>query len=97
MLAWEAGRRWGVRVNCISAGALASRAASAVGFVGILIDYARRNAPLPEVLGAEEVGAAATFLASPLASGITATILYVDKGMHAMGVAPAGLVPPEPD
>ena len=37
---------------------------------------------------AEEVGATAAFLASPLGAGITGTTVYVDKGYHAMG-APA--------
>lgn len=91
VLAYEAGRRFGVRVNCISAGPWASRAASAIGFIGAMIEYATRNAPLPEPIHAEEVGAAAAFLASPLASGITGTLLYVDKGMHAMGVAVSAL------
>lgn len=86
-LAYEAGRRWGARVNCISAGPWASRAASAIGFIGKMIDYVSKNSPLPEPIHAEEVGAAATFLASPLASGITGTTLYVDKGFHAMGMA----------
>ena len=86
-LAYEAGRRWGARVNCISAGPWASRAASAIGFIGTMIDYVSKNSPLPEPIHAEEVGAAATFLASPLASGITGTTLYVDKGFHAMGMA----------
>jgi enoyl-[acyl-carrier protein] reductase I len=52
-----------------------------------MIDYARRNSPLPESIHAEEVGAAAAFLASPLGSGITGTTLYVDKGFHTMGMA----------
>ncbi|HTM22448.1 MAG TPA: enoyl-[acyl-carrier-protein] reductase [Kofleriaceae bacterium] len=86
-LAYEAGRAWGHRVNVISAGPFASRAASAIGFVEVMIDYARRNAPLPEPLAAEEVGAAAAFLCSPLGSGITGTVVYVDKGHHAMGIA----------
>jgi enoyl-[acyl-carrier protein] reductase I len=38
-------------------------------------------------LQAEEVGNAAAFLSSPLASGITGTVLYVDQGYHAMGMA----------
>jgi enoyl-[acyl-carrier protein] reductase I len=86
-LAFEAGRKWGHRVNAISAGPFASRAASAIGFIGKMIDYARQNAPLPEDLTAAEVGAAAAFLCSPLASGITGSVVYVDKGYHAMGVA----------
>jgi enoyl-[acyl-carrier protein] reductase I len=86
-LAFEAGRKWGHRVNVISAGPYASRAASAIGFIGDMIDYAKRNSPLPEELAAEEVGATAAFLSSPLASGITGTVVYVDKGFAAMGMA----------
>jgi enoyl-[acyl-carrier protein] reductase I len=41
---------------------------------------------------ADEVGRTAAFLSSPLASGITGTLVYVDKGMHAMGVAPDALL-----
>lgn len=86
-LAYEAGRKWGHRVNVISAGPLASRAASAIGTIEKMIQYYAANSPLPEALTAREVGTAAAFLASPLASGITGTTLYVDKGYHAMGMA----------
>jgi enoyl-[acyl-carrier protein] reductase I len=86
-LAFEAGRKWGHRVNTISAGAYASRAASAIGFIGEMVDYAKRNGPLPEAISAREVGTTAAFLCSPLASGITGTTVFVDKGMHAMGIA----------
>jgi enoyl-[acyl-carrier protein] reductase I len=87
VLAYEAGRRWGHRVNVISAGPYASRAASAIGFVDQMIDYTRRNSPLTDPITAEQVGATAAFLCSPLAAGITGTTVYVDKGYHAMGVA----------
>jgi enoyl-[acyl-carrier protein] reductase I len=86
-LSYEAGRKWGHRVNTISAGAYASRAASAIGFIGEMVDYAKRNAPLTEAISAREVGTTAAFLCSPLASGITGTTVFVDKGMHAMGIA----------
>lgn len=86
-LAYEAGRAWGHRVNVISAGPYASRAASAIGFIHDMIDWAKRNAPLPQELAADDVGATAAFLCSPLAAGITGTTIYVDKGYHAMGVA----------
>ena len=86
-LAFEAGRQWGHRVNVISAGPFASRAASAIGFIDQMVDYAKRNAPIPEPITAEEVAATAAFLCSPLASGITGTTVYVDKGVHAMGLA----------
>jgi enoyl-[acyl-carrier protein] reductase I len=90
-LAFEAGRRYGVRVNTISAGPWASRAASAIGFIDMMIDYCRKNSPLPKNLDAREVGATAAFLASPLASAITGTTIYVDNGYHAMGMAVEGL------
>ena len=86
-LAWEAGRKWGIRVNTISAGALRSRAARAIGFIDQMIEYGKANAPLTKDLEAEEVGSAASFLLSPLASAITGVTLYVDNGMHAMGIA----------
>ena len=87
LLAFEAGRKWGVRVNTISAGPLASRAASAIGIIEQMVAYCKANTPLSEELRAEEVGNTAAFLASDLASGITATTVYVDKGYHAMGMA----------
>ena len=86
VLAHEAGRRYGLRVNCISAGPLASRAAAAIGEIDRMVAYVARNAPLPESLRSDEVGQAAAFLCSSLASGITGTVLYVDKGYHAMGM-----------
>jgi enoyl-[acyl-carrier protein] reductase I len=87
VLAYEAGRRFGIRVNTISAGPLASRAASAIGIIQKMVGYVSANAPLTEPLTAPEVGKVAAFLASPLASGITGTVVYVDKGYHAMGMA----------
>lgn len=85
-LAFEAGRKWGIRVNGISAGPLASRAASAIGDIDKMIEHCRMASPIPEAIAAYDVGNTAAFLCSSLASGITATILHVDKGYHAMGV-----------
>ena len=95
-LAWEAGRKWNIRVNVISAGPLRSRAARAIGgdanksvnFIDTMINYSKANAPLKDKdLEAEEIGNTATFLISPLASAITGVTLYVDNGLHAMGIA----------
>jgi enoyl-[acyl-carrier protein] reductase I len=86
-LAFEAGRRYGHRVNSISAGALASRAAKAIGMIQMMIEYSAQNAPLQSALTAEEVGGTAAFLCSSHASAITGSVVYVDKGMHAMGMA----------
>lgn len=86
-LCFEAGRKWNVRINTISAGPLRSRAARAIGFIDAMIDYSKANAPLVKELTAEEVGNTAAFLCSPLASAVTGATLYVDNGMHAMGIA----------
>jgi enoyl-[acyl-carrier protein] reductase I len=85
-LAFEAGRRYGIRVNTISAGPLASRAARAIGTIEKMVEYYRENAALPEANTADEVGVVAAFLCSPLASGITGETLHVDKGYHVMGM-----------
>ena len=89
-LAFEAGRRWGVRVNAISAGPWASRAATAIGFIDTMIKYTASNSPLPRPIDATDVGSTAAFLCSPLARAITGSVVYVDNGYHAMGMA----VPP---
>jgi enoyl-[acyl-carrier protein] reductase I len=86
-LAFEAGRRWGVRINAISAGPWASRAASAIGFIDTMIKYTAANSPLPRPIDATDVGHTAAFLCSPLASAITGSVVYVDNGFHAMGMA----------
>ncbi len=85
-LAFEAGRRFGVRVNTISAGPYASRAASAIGLIDRMIRYTKEHSPLTREFEATDVGNAAAFLASPLAAGITGTVMYVDNGYHAMGM-----------
>ena len=79
--------------NTISAGPLASRAASAIGIVETLVSYYKLNSPIPEALTATEVALAAAFLRSPLSSGITGSTIYVDKGYNAMGMAVA--MPPD--
>jgi len=51
------------------------------------VEYCAAHSPLTEPLQAEEVGQTAAFLSSPLASGITGSVVYVDKGYHSMGMA----------
>ncbi len=94
-LAYEAGRRWGIRVNTISAGPLASRAAKAIGTIDRMVEYYEANAALPAATSADEVGMAAAFLCSPLGSGITGETLHVDKGYHAMGMQAETQLAPE--
>jgi enoyl-[acyl-carrier protein] reductase I len=86
-LAFEAGRRWGVRINAISAGPWASRAATAIGFIDTMIRYTSSNSPLPRAIDSTDVGSTAAFLSSPLARAITGSVVYVDNGYHAMGMA----------
>ena len=75
-----------IRVNIISAGPYASRAASAIGDIDHMISYAAQRSPLPRGITPDEVANATVFLCSPLASAITAHVLYVDCGYNAMGV-----------
>ena len=88
-LAHNLGAR-GIRVNLISAGPYASRAAVAIGTpehsIHKMIEYAAQRSPLPRGVTAEEVANAAVFLCSPLASGISGHVLYVDCGYNVMGV-----------
>ena len=75
-----------IRVNLISAGPYASRAASSIGDIQQMIDYAAQRSPLPRGITPDEVANATVFLCSPLASGITAQVIYVDCGYSSMGV-----------
>ena len=75
-----------IRVNLISAGPYASRAARAIGDIDQMIRYAAERAPLQRGIEPEEVANAAVFLCSPLASAITGEVLYVDCGYNTMGV-----------
>jgi enoyl-[acyl-carrier protein] reductase I len=76
----------GIRCNGISAGPIKTLAAAGIkGFRGMLA-AAERSAPLKRNVTIEEVGNAAAFLCSDLASGITGEILYVDAGYNIIGV-----------
>ena len=86
-LAFQAGRKYGIRINTISAGPVATRAASVTGVINEIVDYYAANAPIPERLTTTEVASVAAFLSSPLASAVTGTTIYADKGFHVMGKA----------
>jgi len=75
----------GIRINAISAGPVNTLAARGIGgFTGILKVYAERS-PLRRNITADEVGSAALFLLSDMASGVTGTTLHVDSGYHILG------------
>jgi enoyl-[acyl-carrier protein] reductase I len=75
----------GIRVNAISAGPIKTLAASGIsGFSSILQTY-RDRAPLRRTVETSEVADAAIFLLGPAGRAVTAEILLVDGGYHAMG------------
>lgn len=75
-----------IRVNAISAGPIRTLASSAVGGILDMIHHVEEVAPLRRTVTPLEVGNAAAFLCSDLASGITGQILYVDAGYEIMGM-----------
>jgi enoyl-[acyl-carrier protein] reductase I len=75
-----------IRVNIISAGPYASRAARSIGDIDQMIQYAASRSPLPRGITPEEVANTTVFLCSPLASAITGEVVHVDCGYHVMGV-----------
>ena len=75
-----------IRVNAISAGPIKTLAAAGIsGFSGILQTY-RDRAPLRRTVDTSEVADAAMFLLGPAGRAVTAEILMVDAGFHAVGV-----------
>ncbi|MBE02951.1 enoyl-ACP reductase [Marinobacter lutaoensis] len=76
----------GIRVNAISAGPIKTLAASGIAsFRKMLAENAKR-APLRRNVTTEEVGNAAAFLCSDLASGVTGEVMYVDAGFNITGM-----------
>lgn len=76
----------GVRVNAISAGPIRTLAAAGVsGFKSMYSRFAEM-APLRQNVSIEDVGNAATFLASDLSSKITGEVLFVDSGYNILGI-----------
>ena len=83
-LAAELGPR-GIRVNAISPGPLATRAASGIPDFDTLLQEAVQRAPLRRLVDIDEIGALCTFLAGDGAKAITGSTLYVDAGYHILG------------
>ena len=77
----------GTRVNAISAGPIRTLAASGINNFKAMLSKAADAAPLKRNVSIEEVGNAAAFLCSDLASGITGEITYVDCGYNIAGLA----------
>jgi enoyl-[acyl-carrier protein] reductase I len=75
-----------IRVNGISAGPIKTLASSGIGDIRKFLSYAEEASPLQRNVTIDEVGNAAAFLCSDLASGITGEILYVDAGYSTTGM-----------
>ncbi|MFC1772803.1 enoyl-ACP reductase [Pseudomonadota bacterium] len=80
----------GIRVNAISAGPIRTLAAAGISNFRKMLDLMENTAPLRRNVTIEEVGNAAAFLCSDLASGITGEITYVDAGYNTTGMPPLG-------
>ena len=76
----------GIRVNGISAGPIRTLAAAGIGDFRKMLNQVEENAPLRKNVTIEEVGNAAAFLCSDLASGITGQNIYVDSGYNIIGM-----------
>lgn len=77
----------GIRVNAISAGPIKTLAAAAIKDFRKIHNVYAQTTPLKRNITAEEVGNAAAFLCSDLASGITAEVVHVDAGYHAVSLS----------
>jgi enoyl-[acyl-carrier protein] reductase I len=84
-LAHELGQK-SIRVNAISAGAVATRAASGIEHFDELLNETVRKAPLRRTVDACEVGRTALLLASDYTTAITGEVLHVDAGFHVGGM-----------
>jgi enoyl-[acyl-carrier protein] reductase I len=77
----------GIRINAISAGPIKTLAAAGVSGFRKMLHHVASFTPLRRNVTIEEVGNAAAFLCSDLASGITGEVLYVDAGYSHVGMA----------
>ena len=75
-----------IRVNAISAGPIKTLAASGIGDFRYILKWNEYNAPLKRNTNINDVGGAALFLLSNLASGTTGEVLHVDSGYHVVGM-----------
>jgi enoyl-[acyl-carrier protein] reductase I len=86
-LAYDLGGR-GIRVNAISAGPIKTASMRQVSGATKMLDVVPQVAPLRRNVSAEDVGNTAVYLASDLASAITADVHFVDAGYHTVGMYP---------
>lgn len=78
----------GIRVNAVSAGPIRTLAASGIKSFKTLLEIASKRSALQRNVTIEEVGNVVAFVCSDLASGMSGDCIYVDAGMHTIGVNP---------
>ncbi len=82
----ENGQPKSIRINAISAGPIKTLSASGVSDFRLILNHIEEHSPLRRNVTIEEVGNTALYLASPLASGVTGEVLFVDSGYHTIGL-----------
>ena len=75
-----------IRVNAISAGPVKTLAAMGISGFKEILDCVEKKAPLRQNITLGDIGGTALYLASPLSSGVTGEIIYVDSGFNIMGI-----------
>lgn len=84
-LAYDLGKN-DIRINAISAGPIKTLASSGISGFSKILNHIEQYTPLQKNVSTDEVGNCAAFLASPLASGITGDVVFVDAGYHTSGI-----------
>ncbi len=84
-LAFDLGEK-GVRVNAISAGPIKTLASSGISGFNKILNHIETYTPLKKNVTIDEVGNTALFLASPLSTGLTGDVVFVDAGYHTSGI-----------
>lgn len=85
MLSWALGEH-SFRINIISAGPYASRAAKSIGDIDAMVEKTKESSPLRRSITPDDVANTALFLASDLSRAITGETIHVDAGFHAMAL-----------
>lgn len=82
----------GIRVNAISAGPVRTLAGAGITDARLMYDFMKKHSPLRRAITIEDVGGAALYLLSPLSSGVTGEIHFVDSGYNVISMpSPEGL------
>jgi len=74
----------GIRVHAISTGPVKTRAAAGIDRFDALLDEVRARTPAQRLVGIDEIGRVASFLASDAARPLTGSVTYADGGFHVM-------------